>query len=666
MIISINTQKGKVIKMRKQVKMKKLLAAGLALTMMIMWSVTNVSALERHIPCENAEDEEYVFVDASKDIAPYKSHDKSTQDSSEYNWYSPAYGDIIYGSSYYAYEWEPYNENRRLIASRAVDEDNLYNLSDYQYMNLRLYIPEFQMTESENSSSKRRIALRIHALMDCAAADSDCGSNGLHCLRYDQYDLASYEQGWHDISIPISSFVNKTTNNIHTDEAILSAVDYVEIGTTSIISAMQDWSEGETLYIDKIWFTKQSVSSENENYVIGDYTSGTTQSWGGAYNACYAYNSNGAFYPVDTSTTLNGASASVHWNNLNETTEISNSDRSRTALYARVRDTSGAAISKDLKEYKYVNAWIYSNTATTQNLELRIYYDASTDSTINPQNKTAGYHYLKSSSIQVNWTGWKLISVKISDMTDNMSQYGGLYSWDNGDMLVNATGLQAYNSNNCDEIDVNIDSIWYSIKDCTTIAYKSASTNTTENINGATVAPYEKTAVLTFTSPVDFNSAVDGIVVSNEETVLENGTDYTVQTVDENIYIHFLEDLEPNSDYVIEVKGTLTNTYHQELKTPVTISFKTSPICTIEWVNKSAQDTVIKAANNTSGDINNIRLLIGGYDADGRFVDVYIQPISVSSRETGTFSGALTGAVSYRGFVWNTDNTPMCEAVDLD
>lgn len=198
-----------------------------------------------------------------------------------------------------------------------------------------------------------------------------------------------------------------------------------------------------------------------DKYIVGDYFNAEKHSWGGVKNACYAYNSRGAFYDIDTETGLNNRASSVRWNNLNKTTSVGDEKKVRTALFAHTL-TDGEMSSFQLSEYKYVNAWVYSHKATDQKLRMRIYYKGSLSEYKNPQGKSDGYHYLYSAPITVNWVGWKLVTIKIDDMTDNMKQYGGAYSWNDKDMQVKSTGFQANSALECDMIDISIDSIWYS------------------------------------------------------------------------------------------------------------------------------------------------------------------------------------------------------------
>lgn len=597
-------------------------------------SFTAVFALERQNPYKTTNGDEYVFVDAAKDVAPYKSHDKTIQETSDGNWYSPTYDKQVYGISNYSYEWEPYKETRRLISSRAVDKDNLLDLTDYSYLKLRVYLPEFDTA----TTTKRRIALRIHSMMDCASSSATCGSNGFHCLRYDSLDLASYEAGWNEISIPFSSLVNKTKDSSHSSEDLLKAVDYVEIGTTGILSTIQDFAEGEMIYVDKIWVSKDAET--DDIYMIEDYTDGAEQSWGGAYNACCTYNSNGAIYTIDSETTLNGANYSVRWNNLNGETAANGDNRERKALFALTKNELNGKNneSKVLKDYSYVNAWVYSHEKTEQNLVMRIYFDKASSGTA-----SAGNCYLISNTIQVNWTGWKLVSVKISDMTNNANSKGDSYSWDNGDIKVYATGFQANNTNNCDKIDVNIDSIWYSKYDCSKMSLVSAFTNAGEIGTDVKVAPYDKTVGLQFSGTAFYGAdgKMQDITVKAGENTLTSGVDYDVQLIGNTAYIQFSSDLEENTVYTVSVFGSDED-----------ITFTTDSDYDIKW-----NGNVLSIANNTSKDLKDVKLFTAEYDTNGVLESVTVKDVNVSQRESKTFEANEN---SDKAFVFNKTLTPLC------
>lgn len=615
----------------------------LAVCLILAGMNTAVSAIETNAPVQSGSD--YVFVDASQDIALYDGHG-STQAPKALE-YTKAYG-----ASSYSYKWCPGDE--KAVASSKLSGSSLYDLSAYEngYMNLRVYIPSSIATSSTN----KRIAMRIHMKCDTAGIDGE-PTDGFHCLRYDTVNLKSYKSGWNDISVKIDSFNNKVTDNqgSHTAADILKAVDYVEIGSTGIISGYANEWSGVTanLYIDKLWLSTSALSADSDIYTVEDYTSGRKHSWGGAYNACYIYSSAGSFYDVDKTKTLNGASHSVHWDNLNGTTEISESSKPRTALYARMLDTSNNAVSKVVDKYNYVNAWVYSNAEANQNLYLKMYFD------VNDSFKgeaSSGRHYIDNvnDKLNVNWTGWKLVSYPIKDMRirPNESDLGGSYSWGNGSIKINRVGFEAVSSDNCDKIDLNIDSIFFSVNECSEdLNLVSAGTAKVNDLT-STVAPYDKTAVLTFNSEIDastasVSAAANGVALSDSE--------YDVQVIGDKIYVHFHNDLPVNSTVTVTVADSLKSVYHSKLASPVTVTLNTKAANDITW-----NDSSVTIANNSTANLSGLTLYVAGYADDGSLVSVTTQDISVPAAESKTFEYAVSAQAKNKVFIWDTNLKPLC------
>lgn len=615
----------------------------LAVCLVLAGMNTAVSAIETNAPVQSGSD--YVFVDASQGIALYDRH-YGTQTSKELE-YTKAYG-----AASYSYKWCPGDE--KALAASKLSGSSLYDLSAYEngYMNLRVYIPSGIATSSTN----KRIAMRIHMKCDTAGTSGD-PIDGHHYLRYDTINLKSYNSGWNDISVKIDSFNNKVTDNqgSHTAADILKAVDYVEIGSTGIISGYdKEWS-GVTanLYIDKLWLSTSALSADSDIYTVEDYTSGRTHSWGGAYNACYIYSSAGSFYDVDNTKTLNGALHSVHWDNLNGTTEISGSSKPRTALYARMLDTSNNAVSKVVDKYKYVNAWVYSNAEANQNLYLKMYFD------VNDSFKgkaSSGRHYIDNvnDKLNVNWTGWKLVSYPIKDMRirPNESDLGGSYSWGNGSIKINRVGFEAVSSDNCDKIDLNIDSIFFSVNECSEdLNLVSAGTAKTDDLT-LTVAPYDKTAVLTFNGEIDASTA--SVSAAANGVALDNGK-YDVQVIGDKIYVHFHNDLPENSTVTVTVADSLKSVYHSKLASDAVVTLNTKAANDITW-----NDSSVTIANNSTADLSGLTLYAAGYADDGSLVSVTTQDISVPAAESKTFEYTASAQAKNKVFIWDTNLKPLC------
>ena len=616
----------------------------LAVCLIIAGMNTAVSAIETNAPVQSGSD--YVFVDASQDIALYDGHG-STQAPKELEYTK------VYGASSYSYKWCPGDE--KAVASSKLSGSSLYDLSAYEngYLNLRLYIP----SDIATSSSNKRIAMRIHMKCDTANTPGD-PVDGHHCLRYDTVNLKSYKSGWNDISVKIDSFNNKVTDNqgSHTAADILKAVDYVEIGSTGIISGYANEWSGVTanLYIDKLWLSTSALSADSDIYTVEDYTSGRTHSWGGAYNACYIYSSAGSFYDVDNTKTLNGALHSVHWNNLNGTTEISSgSSKPRTALYARMLDTSNNAVSKDVDKYNYVNAWVYSNAEANQNLYLKMYFDMDND---RKGNAKVGQHYIDNDNdkLNVNWTGWKLVSYRIKDMRIRPnSGLGGSYEWGNGSIKINSVGFEAVKSDECDKIDLNIDSIFFSVNACSAdLSLVSAGTARVNDLTSSSVAPYDKTAVLTFNGEIDastasVSAAANGVALSD--------TEYDVQVTGDKIYVHFHNDLPENSTVTVTVADSLKSVYHSKLASDAVVTLNTKAASEITW-----NDSSVTFANNSTTDLSGLTLYAAGYADDGSLVSVTTQDISVPAAESKTFEYTVSAQAKNKVFIWDTNLKPLC------
>lgn len=395
-------------------------------------------------------------------------------------------------------------------------------------------------------------------------------------------------------------------------------------------------------------------------YFIEDYTDGAEQSWGGAYNASFNYNSDGGFYEIDSETTLNGADYSVRWNSLDKTTTAGGSSRTRWGFFARTRSTLNGttAKSKVLSEYNYVNMWMYSHKATSQPLQVRIYYDKSTSTDLNPDNISAGNHYLKSDSITVDWIGWKLVSVKISSMTDNMTAKNGKYSWSNGDMAVNSTGVQVPNQNDlttCGEIDVNIDSIWYSVDLPTEFDFTSASSEYANNLQGAADVPVtEDEFTLSFNRELNTISVENFVEVYAGNEKLEYDTDYDVLVSKNNLSVKFNDLLLPTTEYKIIVKDLLSSE-RVALDETQTVTFTTgrkecyvSNIDFYDGENKltalpaSGTVTVKASVFNLTDDDKDVVLIAAEYDkTTNRMLSVKIINEKIDANVQKTISAEL-------------------------
>ena len=618
----------------------------LAVCLIIAGMNTAVSAIETNAPVQSGSD--YVLVDASQDIALYDRH-YGTQTSKELE-YTKAYG-----AASYSYKWCP--GDAKAVASSKLSGSSLYDLSAYEngYFNLRVYIP----SGIAGSSSNKRIAMRIHMKCDTVGKDGD-PIDGHHYLRYDTINLKSYSAGWNDISVKIDSFKNRVRDNggSHTAADILKAVDYVEIGSTGIISGYADEWSGVTdnLYIDKLWLSTSALSADSDIYMVEDYTSGRTHSWGGADNACYnSSTAGGSFYEVDRKTTLNGASNSVHWDKLNETTTISGSSKTRNALYARMLNASKKAVeSKVVDEYNYVNVWVCSNAEANQKLYLKMFFD------VNDSFKgtaSSGHHYIYNDNnmLNVDWTGWKLVSYPIKNMVirPNKSDKGGSYEWNNGSIKINKVGFEAVSSDKCDKIDLNIDSIFFSVNACSeNLSLVSAGMAKTDDLT-STVAPYDKTAVLTFNSEIDastasVSAAANGVALSDSE--------YDVQVIGDKIYVHFHNDLPENSTVTVTVADSLKSVYHSRLASAETVTLNTKAAKVITWND----DNSVTIANNSTTDLSGLTLYDAIYANDGSLDSVTTQDISVPAAESKTFEYTVSAQAKNKVFIWDTNLKPLC------
>lgn len=313
-------------------------------------------------------------------------------------------------------------------------------------------------------------------------------------------------------------------------------------------------------------------------FMVEDYSDGEIQLWGGALNGCYVYNSNGSFYENDYEHALIPGTCSLRWDNMTEKTTVSGTERNRTGMFARVNRGSK---SEDFRDYEYVNAWVWSDEATVSDaIFLNMYYDPINDIEKNPQEKTAGYHYLKSPKITVNWSGWKLISFKISELTDNMAeQYNGNYSWNNGDMKINAVGFKVWNSNDSstfDELKLNIDSIWVSQYDPLEFDINAFSSDRIDNLKDASDVPItNQSVIISFNrelNPIDIDKRVH--VFINDEPA-ECGNDFGLKIMNNKIYLDFIEPLLPLTQYCLKIDSTILSSERVELGKTEEISFTT-------------------------------------------------------------------------------------------
>ena len=214
-------------------------------------------------------------------------------------------------------------------------------------------------------------------------------------------------------------------------------------------------------------------------------------------------------------------------------------------------------------------------------------------------------------------------------------------------------GFEAVSSDNCDKIDLNIDSIFFSVNECSEdLNLVSAGTAKVNDLT-STVAPYDKTAVLTFNSEIDastasVSAAANGVALSDSE--------YDVQVIGDKIYVHFHNDLPENSTVTVTVADSLKSVYHSRLASAETVTLNTKAAKVITWND----DNSVTIANNSTTDLSGLTLYDAIYANDGSLDSVTTQDISVPAAESKTFEYTVSAQAKNKVFIWDTNLKPLC------
>lgn len=387
-------------------------------------------------------------------------------------------------------------------------------------------------------------------------------------------------------------------------------------------------------------FASDNFEASDDNvYVIEDFSDGRFSQYGGVWNANYAIDSGLSFYEADTEHTLGGAVQSVHWDKLNEKTTAGGKERTRRSLYARMlNEDATVPESKVIDEYDYVNAWIYSSKAENQRLYLKMYFDMDNDL---KGNAVAGHHYVDnvSNQLYVNWTGWKLVSYPIKNMRIRPnSGLGGSYEWGNGSIKINNVGFEAVFQDACDKIDISIDSIWFSKEDPTGFSFADALTSSGTSLDGSENVPViNKSITLKFNRQLSAENIEKYISVFSGKSETPD-TDCTISASGNKVNIEYPDYLPENTDYKIVISKDLMSSEKVALGEDKTISFKTGVRgfyilnCSFESVGSKIASlpesgTVSAKAKimNMTNEVKEISAFLAKYDLETNEMEEIIQ-----------------------------------------
>ncbi len=207
-----------------------------------------------------------------------------------------------------------------------------------------------------------------------------------------------------------------------------------------------------------------------------------------------------------------------------------------------------------LIEYKYMNAWVYSDTVTPQKIQFNI-ADRGIDGTGSGTNN--GNNYYKAIG-EINWTGWKLVSVSIADLTiPGFSRPGAGHTASADDKVffsirAASNGIKGLST----ESLLYVDSFWLSKTDPKAFDTSENLKITPSIVNGSTDISTQ-TKSLTFTANREFKFGKDYysslVTVTRNGASLSEGVDYTVQQEFDKLYVIFNNVFADKDEITVEI-----------------------------------------------------------------------------------------------------------------
>lgn len=418
------------------------------------------------------------------------------------------------------------------------------------------------------------------------------------------YELPLNFTGWKQVTIPFSAFKAANAPNWSNIEGIR-----IEKGWTF------DQDENVTIYMDRIWLSSRTAATE-DTFTIADYSSLAAASRVGLTSDT-------------TITRMYDASAKCE--------KASGLFVSKTNSYQAAR----GEVPSDWTSYGYLNVWLYSPQVYDARFNVIVWTGEGT---------TYRFRY----PIELNFTGWKLVSVSL----DAMTQYGNT-DGDKGPDWKDVSWLQLNGDNKTwnpgadrDIATFNIEKFWLSKE--APIAEEPIGTAlvSTNPATGAENVPVDRReVVISYSKPLA--SPCKG-------TVTVSGTeDYFVGNYGKEMHVIFYNGLEADRFYEVSAAGPIYTTSGAVINDMAEIFFTAEAA----KFNISAPVTVITDnavtatadARNTFSDAKHATILLAVYNADGKLIDMNFQAYSLPKGSTTmdvSLSGEYNGC-TVKAFIWD-------------
>ena len=387
--------------------------------------------------------------------------------------------------------------------------------------------------------------------------------------------------GWKMISLPLSGFSKKYSPDLTSIERI----DFdARVWNAGDVAASPD----TVLYFEKIWLSmKNPFLTPTEPGVIAQFDS----------EDAAALDATGSL--TADSTVKKHYDWSAKWQNTHSTKNA-------------IVQLSLSGI--DFTEYKNFAAWIYSETATGSTINIAAFSNSQ------DENNRQGY-ILK--GIPVDWTGWKLISIPISefsqrytpDLTDMQRLDFDARKWNTGDVAASS------------ETVLYFEKVWLTNDEIPSCALVSS-----EPADADDVPVFGTKAKFTYNNKVDAETAMSAITVEGGSTLPV----YTVTTDTNAVLVEFSE-LEFNTEYTVNVKDTLKDCYGG--KAPgASVKFKTMEKGVWASLPQKQANEIVSSAFNPTDSSKTAVLNVVIYNTDGTVKNMVTKEVVMKAGEMIEFS----------------------------
>lgn len=329
-------------------------------------------------------------------------------------------------------------------------------------------------------------------------------------------------------------------------------------------------------------------------------------------------------------------------------------------LSGRMSASGSIDFANAYKEYKYFNMWVYSDALPTHTngdtSTLNLYLSPSSNALA-----SNSFCYI----LPVNWnTGWKLVSVALSDFVENASGS----DWDvpitTFGIATNYTGHGGVRWG--DGGTVLVDRIYLSKEQPGGFAYMGA----TLPVGYSGVPVKDAELELAYTNTI-------GIVNSNAVTVEKNSASVNgfETSVDKNrLIVRFTEDLDCNTRYIVKVSTDIFDCNEQQAAGTAELEFITAaagisvgkPVIKNTYGNEytglpsaGAQVVVEAVASNSSTQSKTATLCVAQYDKNGVMLSITEESSSFAAGSSDVLKAIITRqaeTATIRAFVCDDTN----------